>query len=412
MSMNSSKWVKLISLCPQMEVKFEEGKIQVVESPLWRSNNKWECFPLAWETYSLTGGDTTHFRCRNCNGETHREYNKAPVEIKHVLHQKHSLQLVLLHLLSERRRCSCCDEYLKKVFYYCSICDFAMNLACAEKPPVLLSIYRPRWHDHTLALFPRKNSLTCNVCGLIQSSGLYYMCPPCDFVMDQSCLSLPCVIRISRHPHRLSFSPYFRQGDWSCGVCRTKINNKYGGYSCIKDGCSYAAHSKCATQSNVWDGEELEGLPEDGDEEEIEPFVRIKDGVIHHFLHQHHHLRLEGNTDRDYDENMQCQACITPIYFGNFYSCLHCDFILHEKCANLSRKIYHPIHPHQLTMVGGYEGILDFEKDICSACIWLCKAGFFYECGKEGCDFKLHPVCHNFGATSPRKSYASFIPNI
>jgi len=198
---------------------------------------------------------------------------------------------------------------------------------------------------------------------------------------------LPHVIRISRHPHRISFTPSFDQRDWSCGVCRRKIENDFGGYSCIKDGCSYGAHSRCATQSNVWDGKELEGEPEE-DIEEIEPFVRISDGIIHHFSHQHHHLRLDENTSRDYDEDKLCQACITPIYFGNFYSCMQCGFILHEKCAALSCRLHHPIHPHMLTLVVGYS-----SKNYCSACPWLSATGFFYRCEKEECDFQLHVQC-------------------
>ncbi|CAH8267135.1 unnamed protein product [Arabidopsis lyrata] len=140
-----------------------------------------------------------------------------------------------------------------------------------------------------------------------------------------------------------------------------QINNDYGSYSCINDGCSYVAHSKCATQSNVWDGVELEGEPQEVEDEEVEPFVTISDGIIQHFSHQHHHLRLDDNTTRDYDQNKMCQACIIPVYIGNFYSCMQCDFILHEECAKLSRKIHHPIHPHLLTLVGGYDGVMDYQ---------------------------------------------------
>ncbi|KAG7559208.1 DC1 [Arabidopsis thaliana x Arabidopsis arenosa] len=196
-------------------------------------------------------------------------------------------------------------------------------------------------------------SLTCSLCALTHSSCPLYICPPCDFVVHQR-----------------------------------KIDNDNGSYSCIKDGCSYVAHSKCATQINVWDGVELEREPE-----EVEPFVTISDGILQHFSHQHHYMRIDDNTARDYDENKMCQACILPVYIGNFYSCMQCDFILHEECAKLSRKIHHPIHPHLLTLVSGNDGVMDYHKDTCSACPWFCKAGFFYECRKEGCRFMLHVQC-------------------
>nr|VDD10228.1 unnamed protein product [Brassica rapa] len=66
-----------------------------------------------------------------------------------------------------------------------------------------------------------------------------------------------------------------------------------------------------------------------------------------------------------------------PIYYGNFYSCLGCDFILHETCANLSRRVYHAIHPHPIT--------LEIESPYlssCSTCSKVC-SGFYYECSQD-----------------------------
>ncbi|AEC08126.1 Cysteine/Histidine-rich C1 domain family protein [Arabidopsis thaliana] len=401
-SMNTKR-DKLISLCPQacvvlgnngnfeVIVKKQEGQAHKGKAIPWSRDSKWECLPFNWKTYWSSGDDVTHFRCRNCDGDNHKEYEKAPVEIKHSLHRKHSLQLVLLDESSYTRVCYCCDEDLKRMFYYCRTCDFGLNFVCAKKEAILY-IDQPKWHEHTLALFLRKTSLTCNACGLSHSSCPLYMCPPCDFVIHKSCISLPRLIRISRHFHRIAYTPSFDEGDWSCSVCRKKIDNDYGGYVCTK-GCSYAAHSKCATQSNVWDGIELEGEPEDIEEEVLPPFLEISDGIIQHFSHQQHHMKLDENTGRDYDENKECEACIRPIYFGNFYSCLECDFILHEECANLSRKIHHPIHPHLLNLIGGFDGVINYYNDKCSACIGLCKGGFFYECGKQGCKFMLHVQC-------------------
>ncbi|XP_023633599.1 uncharacterized protein LOC17875747 isoform X2 [Capsella rubella] len=384
------EWKKLIVLCPQGEVKLDQGTFHVVGEVLSNNNDKWKCLPLNWKRYWLTKEDATHFLCRGCNGENHGEYVKAPIEIKHSLHPKHSLQLVLLNG-DRTRECYCCDKDLEEVFYYCSACDYAMNIACLETPRVL-SVDHPKWHEHTLSQFPRMTSLTCNVCALTHSSCPFYMCPPCDFVVHQKCIGLPRVIRIYRHFHRLYFTLSFDQGVRCCGVCRRKIDNDYGGYSCKKDGCSYAAHSKCATQSNVWDGKDLEGEPEE-DIKEIEPFVTVRDGIIRHFSHQHHHLKLDENTSRDYDEDKLCQACITPIYFGNFYSCMQCDFLLHEECAKLSRKINHPIHPHLLNLVGRSDHLVRDATKSCSVCPWRCTSGFFYECSERECRFKVHVQC-------------------
>ncbi|XP_024010122.1 uncharacterized protein LOC18014405 isoform X2 [Eutrema salsugineum] len=392
----------LISLSPQLKVELVQGKFHVTGKVQRKSQEKGQCLPGNRQRVYLAarvgGEEATHFLCKDCNGEDHEECEKTLVEVTHHLHPKHSLQLVSQKKKKsssriQPRKCFCCDEDLDKIFYYCEACDYAMNIACTNKPPVL-SIDHPKWHEHTLSLFPRRAFLTCNLCALSDASSPIYMCPPCDFVVHLRCMKLPRVIRISRHPHRISFTPSFsdNQGDWSCGVCRKHIDNDYGGYSCNKNDCSYAAHSRCATQSNVWDGIDLDGVPEDIEEEVEEPFLRISHGIIQHFSHQQHHLRLDDNTGGDYDDNKECQACVTPIYFGKFYSCVECDFILHEACANLSRKIHHPIHPHLLTLVGGCDGVPNFY-DNCSACLWSCIAGFFYECGKEGCSFKLHVQC-------------------
>ncbi|KAG7593264.1 DC1 [Arabidopsis thaliana x Arabidopsis arenosa] len=393
-SESESEWGpdQLILLSPQFKVQLVQGKFHVTGKVERKSKEKGICHPGSRvKLYLARGEDASHFRCKDCNGEDHEECEKTPVEVKHPLHPKHSLQLVSQKSSRiQTRKCFCCDEDLEKIFYYCSDCDYAMNIVCAEKPPVLY-IDHPNWHNHTLALFPRQAFLTCNVCALADSSSPIYMCPPCDFVVHLRCINLPRVIRISRHPHRISFTPLFDQQDRSCGVCREKIDSDYGGYSCIKDDCSYGAHSRCATQRNVWDGIELEGVLEEI-EEEVEPFVTISDGIIQHFSHQQHHLRLDENKDRDYDDSMLCDACITPIYFGNLYSCMQCSFILHEECANLSRKIHHPIHPHMLSLAGGYNDVRKYE-DKCSACPWSCIAGFFYVCVKEGCYFKLHVQC-------------------
>ncbi|CAA7024510.1 unnamed protein product [Microthlaspi erraticum] len=274
----------------------------------------WDCFFGKWNKLRLTGEDATYFHCRSCNGGDHQDFENGPLEIEHPLHQKHSLEFyqrkhslkLVVNWEKETRECFCCDEDLAEVFYLCRVCDCAMNIACAEKPPVLYIPAQKKWHEHTLALFPRRASLTCNLCALADSSSPIYMCPPCDFVVHLKCLNLPHVIRMSRHPHRISFNHSFDQGDRSCSVCRKEINNVYGGYSCIKNGCLYAAHARCATQSNVWDGIDLEGEPEEIEEEEVEPFVRISDGIIQHFSHEHHHLRLD-----------ECEECIFYIECEN-----------------------------------------------------------------------------------------------
>ncbi|CAN8275133.1 unnamed protein product [Cochlearia groenlandica] len=371
----------LISLCPRIQVKFEQGKCIALEDVIEKADE--ECSPSKWSLYGFS-----HFRCKGCNGDSHVVHEKAPLEVKHPFHPKHFLHLVMLSNNEADRGCYCCGNKLRDIIYVCLTCNFAMNVACLEKPRVVY-VDKPKWHEHRLALFPRQTSLTCNVCSLSHSGYAFYMCPPCKFVAHGKCLRLPRVIKITRHPHRVSFTRCFDQENLFCGVCHKNINKDCGGYSCIKDSCSYVAHSICATQRNAWDGTDLDEVPEEVEEEVFEPFMKISDGIIQHFTHEHHELSLDENIGREYDDGKVCEACFTPIFCGKFYSCKECDFILHEACAKLPRKMYHPAHAHQLSLKIPDNNRTQF---LCFACSRVCNA-FIYSCIRDKCEFTMHVEC-------------------
>lgn len=122
----------------------------------------------------------------------------------------------------------------------------------------------------------------------------------------------------------------------------------------------------------MWDGRELEDECE-------EAFWVVSDGVINHFSHREHDLRLEdGLTNIQGGEHTRCRACVRPVYSNSFYSCMHCDdFVLHETCANLPRKQRHVLHNHQLTYHDD-SIVMDLQSThevfLCSACDRLCSA--------------------------------------
>ncbi|XP_020873947.1 uncharacterized protein LOC110226465, partial [Arabidopsis lyrata subsp. lyrata] len=136
----------------------------------------------------------------------------------------------------------------------------------------------------------------------------------------------------------------------------------------------------CALHKNVWDGKDLDGVPEEDDWiDDGEPFERITDGIILHPFHSHH-LRLE--IFMAYDKNKYCRGCALPVYEGQFYSCMECKFILHESCANAPRMKRHPLHPYPLTLdnmaSAGKEG-----KTKCSACKRDVGGFYYYHHSKE-----------------------------
>ncbi|XP_010477694.1 PREDICTED: uncharacterized protein LOC104756751 [Camelina sativa] len=283
-------------------------------------------FPLPWCNNKVGEGDvpfcsacccktigTDCYICDVSNAIYHKECVEAPSKIKHPLHSKHPLQLIKFTYRTTKL-CYCCGQSISYLIYYCSVCNFSIFSICAQKP-LRLTIDHPKRHAHTLTLFPRQGPLTCSTCGLDHYKCSFYICAPCDFVVHVDCIYLPWVIRISRHPHRLSYTSSLPSGEWSCGVCRQKVDEFCGEYSCNR-GCAYGVHSKCATRNDIWDGKELEGIPEEFDEVEDERplFEKIGDKLIRHFGHEHHILRLDEEVNRVYNEKKICQGCVVPIY--------------------------------------------------------------------------------------------------
>ncbi|KAJ4907050.1 Cysteine/Histidine-rich C1 domain family protein [Raphanus sativus] len=205
----------------------------------------------------------------------------------------------------------------------------------------------------------------------------------------RGCEEFPHTIRISRHHHRISRVLSLRYEKWPCGVCRQSIDGNYGAYTCNECGDHYyAVHLHCALGKDVWDGEELKGVPEKDDiAQDAPPFCKISEGVVHYFLHDHH-LRLEENIL--YDKNKFCEACVMPIIEDEFYSCAECDFILHETCLKARRRIQYALHPHPLTLkaIDNY----DSNYSWCPVCSRN-SGGFVYECPKQECQFKLDMRC-------------------
>ncbi|CAA7050965.1 unnamed protein product [Microthlaspi erraticum] len=387
--------------------------------------------------FSCKGGPleeagTYHYYCDTCNLEFHRGCYKQPMEMRHPSHLSHPLTFTSLdpdfdvanvavtskyssNEISPRfytssdeaplsaenyKRCNCCPNVLKGDYYQCSICKFNLSLTCAiHLPP--FNITNPKSHEHTLTLFPKKIPVPCDACGLsLQDRNDHvYNCLPCNYMIHGKCIYLPRVIKITRHHHRLSLTSSLPAGDFSCGVCRKAVKVNYGQFSCTK-GCKYVVHSKCATRNDVWDGIDLEGLPEEPDEEDTKSFVKIDAYTIQHFSHEHF-LRIQEMEKPEDRENKFCQACILPIKVSDiFYTCMECDFILHEVCASLPRKKHHPIHKHPLNLLQPFPPkrydlwFNTFAEGMakCSGCKRT-TCGFVYQCGERGCEFQLDVRC-------------------
>ncbi|KAL0714840.1 hypothetical protein Bca4012_021819 [Brassica carinata] len=358
------------------------------------------------------------YYCTKCDLEFHKRCVKFPSKMIHPYHPQHPLTFTFLNhetgIMADTKYGAFCkflslsdldmSQYLKSIgirpkpnimfdtctwcghdlgewFYCCSICNFSLDFNCTINIPPL-TIQNPKSHHHSLTLFPRPLLSPCDACGLINVLEPSYACYQCSYVVHKSCIDLPRVIKITRHPHRLHHIPSLPAKVRPCRVCYKNVDIKYGQYSCNHEDCSYVVHSKCATHEKVWDGKELEWEEEEAYQtEDFAPFKTVGDNLIEHIYHPHHYLRLEKH---DGGSEKQCHACIRPINTCyDFYNCIKCDFFLHEVCANLPRKLDHALHKHPLFLDTGTPADMS-EFLSCSACTRF-SSGFRYKCKERGC---------------------------
>ncbi|ESQ30962.1 hypothetical protein EUTSA_v10012196mg [Eutrema salsugineum] len=293
-------------------------------------------------------------------------------KIVHPCHPSHPLMLLLDGPpIYSNGKCNLCQQKVN-IVYHCSLCDFSLDVQCAKKRPQL-TVNASKCHEHTLSLLVGPISFTCNACGTCGDASPY-VCTPCFLTFHRDCINRPHVININRHEHRIAHTNSLVFGNWICEICQKEVNWRHGSYTC-KICPSYAVHSRCATRKDVWNGRELEGVPEEV--LDIKPFEVIKVGVINHFSHKHHNLRLiEDAIITNGGESIRCEACTRVIYSGKHYSCMKCNFVLHEKCANFPRRKRHGLFIKPLSLHTEKPNLGYFRCDAC----WRVTNGFVYIC--------------------------------
>ncbi|KAG2249451.1 hypothetical protein Bca52824_089079 [Brassica carinata] len=301
--------------------------------------------------------DRFPYACDICGFNFHKDCAESTPELSYSCHPKHHLKRLTRVPSYTNGKCCLCKSKLHILFYHCSICNFSVDVECAKNPPPL-TLDHPKAHEHQLTLLPQR-IFVCNACGMDDDPNPY-ICLQCNFMVHRNCIDIPHIIKISRHVHRISYNDCLEAGDWKCEVCLKEINWTCGAYSCSK--CpDFAIHVRCATRFGIWDGIELESILEDTTNSKA--YEVIEEGVIKHFIHKNHTLKLKEGSDAN-GKSRRCTACTYPIFSTLFYDCTVCDyFIIHQKCADLPKKKIDSFYKMSMTLVSNSN-----ELNLCDAC--------------------------------------------
>ncbi|XP_021906041.1 uncharacterized protein LOC110820767 [Carica papaya] len=335
--------------------------------------------------------DESSYGCDKCDYFLHKKCADRPSEISHPIHQRHPL---LLQPNQQGLDCAMCFSSGQNLVYCCSLCQFSLDIECAE---VLPPVFQSQAHEHPFSLLCKEISFCCDACGK-DGSHSPYVCFSCNVTVHGHCTSLPRTIRIIRHEHLLRHTYFLHQSetDWRlCSICHKDMRADRGCYHC--PACDYAAHVHCATRPEIWDGTTRDEDTQ-GSEARIDSIIRIVKEIklgeemiaaeIEHFSHEH--TLIFSNEVKD---NKCCDGCGIPI-LSPFYSCEGCDFFLHKTCAELPRNKRYPFHQHTLTLrPKSPHSNRVFACNVCSTY----SNGFSYNC--ERCSFDLDLSCSSISDT-------------
>ncbi|KAK5826589.1 hypothetical protein PVK06_021515 [Gossypium arboreum] len=268
-------------------------------------------------------------------------------ERHHPFHEEHPLVLVAEQSNEGLKAyCDGCGELLSAPCFTCIHCNYHLHKQCAEAPL--------RIPNHPLH-------------------------PQHSDKVHKKCISLPRIIKFSRHDHCI-FHKYFLQTQeltkQDCKICFKEVKLDRGSYSCGKPGCNYVAHVNCVLEDDdlyelIEEEKKWEELYEKSMQSSIIRVIEVNEAgeaiKIDHFSHQHC-LVLAGKMDEEIDRKYD--GCMLPIS-NIFYYCSECPFFLHKTCAGLPSIKQHWFH--QSNAIIYFKG---FQR--CIFCFRCC-SGFFYK---------------------------------
>ncbi|XVF56000.1 hypothetical protein PTKIN_Ptkin06aG0081100 [Pterospermum kingtungense] len=288
------------------------------------------------------------YSCANidCEFYIHKKCAELPPTVAHPSHRKHPL-LLLTNAPPHQDMCSChlCTNHINGFIYHCSLCQFDLQIKHIFSSGIEIGS-----HEHPFYRVSKPMSFICDACGTGEDC-IPYLCISCNLAVHKDCISLPKVVKISRHLHPISHSYFLLekscQRKRDCRICYDEVKVEYGSYYCSD--CSYIVHVNCAMDLD-W----LEVVVEDQTQKETLRLVLGESNTsaedvtateIKHFSHQHNLQTSEEMMKSD----GYCNGCMGAIS-GPFYFCKHCDFFVHKSCAKLPMKTRYWVVPWLLVL--------------------------------------------------------------
>ncbi|XP_039060940.1 uncharacterized protein LOC120205067 [Hibiscus syriacus] len=364
-------------------------------------------------------------------------------DIKHPFHEHPLVFVEDQSTEGEKAYCSACGDVISDPYFSCPPCNYHLHHNCALAPERISSHpLHPKHSDFFLRERPypgdelkatinthshywRRSPFICDACST-EGNYMSYTCSTCSITVHKDCISLPRIIKFSRHDHCLSHKYFLETQDLTkqdCKICFNEVKLDRGSYSCVKSGCKYIVHVNCALEDDRFyevveresQCEELYGSSAESTQSSITRVVEVsEDGEatkIEHFSHEGHCLVLAEKMEEETDR--RCDGCMLPVS-TLFYYCSEseCHFYLHKNCAELPRVKRHWFRRSSATLDSTSFGRCDLCKRPCSGFFYVIRG--FYIClrcaevpdviefqGHEHLlfyDFKCRERCNGCGA--------------
>ncbi|XP_022764318.1 uncharacterized protein LOC111309552 [Durio zibethinus] len=396
--------IKCALLLHNIDQNFRELKYVAHEHPLTfieNPNDELKRADCYWCQKPLVD---SFYACLDCRFYLHKKCAQLPTQLNHPWHRKHTLYIEDAYLV-----CKVCQREHWSLFYRCLPCKLDIDIECVLSKTWFIVEYKNH-HEHSFTLLLRDlgDIFVCDACGT-EANYVPYICSTCHIVIHEKCISLPRIIKTTRHHHCIMHNYFFQKKELEkkdCGICLSEVKAEYGSYNCLKQDCNYVAHVNCALDSEMY---EIIDQVNDQDEESSENLAtnssitcvleRNEHGEatkIKHFSHEHD--LILGNKLKE-DDDRHCDGCMLSIS-TLFYYCSQCEFFLHKTCAELPRKKHHWFHRSLTTL-----NSVDFFR--CNRCNRLC-SGFFYKSGRANFCLRCARISHTLGLTSQGHMHSLF----